>query len=138
MLIKLTRAGRFHALTMRSNPHKCASMNTKIYHYDVTLNATDKRMTPEGFILNNEHVQSYFDNRWGINAPAWDAVSCELIAITSAKELCELARRDADVWRVTVGIKGSNGAWLNATYSHRGDNTDAQGNPMHEEMSTSR
>ena len=111
MLVKLTRSGRFHASTMRPNPHKCAAMNTRTYPYWVSIEATDKVLSPEGFLFNNERIGEYFDNRFGHKAPAWDAVSCENMALTAAKELAQTMLNDGiDVQCVECQILGSNGA----------------------------
>jgi hypothetical protein len=114
MEVSLERAGKFHAKNMKPNSHKCASMKTRTYHYQVKVWATDKRLTPEKYVLNNETVQVYFDTRWGRAAGEWDAVSCEMLAITSAKELCKLCQEQADVLKVSVSILGSNKAWITA------------------------
>lgn len=113
--LTLTRAGKLNASkTMNNTACKCAAMRTKIYPWKVRIEGTDRRMSKEGFLLNNEKVGAYFDNRWGVNARPWTAVSCELMALTSAKELCAMVHEEADVVFVEVSIKGSNGAWITA------------------------
>jgi hypothetical protein len=115
MEISLERAGRFHAVGMKPNGHKCASMRTRTYPYFLKIDATDERLTKEGFVINNESIQSYFDKRWGVEAGVWDAVSCEVLAITSAKEICAmLLKQGVSVQRVLCRIRGSNNAWVEA------------------------
>lgn len=118
MEVAIERGGTFHAINMVPNSHKCAAMRTKRYSYFVKVWATDQRLTKEGFVLNNEHIQKYFDERWGRKASAWDAISCERLAIVSALELLDICKKEADVKRVQVRIKGSNGAWITAECQH--------------------
>ena len=115
MIVSLERSGKFHAITMRPNPCKCASMRTRTYSYFVRINATDAHLTREGFVLNNEEVQKYFDSRFGARAKAWDGISCERMALLAARELCgTLLREHVSLTNVIVRLKGSNGAWIEA------------------------
>src|SRR5258707_19106 len=123
MNVSLERGGRFRAVGMRPNAHKCAAMRTKIYPYQVRIDATDEKLTPEGYILDNALVQGYFDKRWGKDAGTWEAVSCEVLAITAAKELCGmLMRQGVSVRKVLCRIRGSNGAWIEADCEPKGGN----------------
>lgn len=111
----LTREGRLNASrTMTPTNCKCAAMKTRVYPWKVRIEGTDRRLSKSGFLLNNERVGSYFDERWGAKAKPWNAVSCELMALTSAKELCAMVHAEADVTLVEVSIRGSNGAWITA------------------------
>lgn len=114
--ISLERGGKFHALNMQNNAHKCAAMRTRTYHYYVKVVTTDAKLTPEGYVFNNEYVQTYFDTKWGRQqGTPWDGMSCELMALTAATELCEkIVASGVDVYSVLCRIKGSNGAWIEA------------------------
>lgn len=126
MLVSLERNGQFRAVSMIPNPCKCAAMRTRNYKYFVRINATDTHLTKEGFVMNNETIQVYFDNRFGKLAKPWDAVSCERMAITAAKELCNLLlQQNVSLENVIVRIKGSNGAWIEAL-CQRGDVNNAE------------
>jgi hypothetical protein len=116
MLVSLERNGKFHAANMVATSCKCAAMRTKNYSYFVRINATDERLTREGFVMNNEEIQTYFDSKFGKLAPTWKGISCERMALTAAKELCaRLLSEQIDLHSVIVRIKGSNGAWIEAT-----------------------
>ena len=129
MLINLERSGKFHAATMVPNPHKCAAMRTRTYQYHVRIEASDKTLTPEGFLINNERLQEYFDTRFGHKAPKWDAISCEHMALTSASELSQIMLNEGiDVQCVECRILGSNGATIKGIWTnpHIGGNNDAK------------
>ena len=116
MQVSLERNGQFHAKHMVPTPCKCASMRTKVYSYFVRINATDAHLTREGFVMNNEEIQTYFDSRFGIRAPRWQGISCERMALLAAKELCKMLLAESIALNeVIVRIKGSNGAWIEAT-----------------------
>ena len=117
MIISLERAGKFHAVTMRPNDHKCAAMRTRTYQYNVKIEAMADKLSPEGYLMNNERIGGYFDGRFGQHAPQWDAVSCEHMAIAAAKEIADMLIRDLiDVQCVECQILGSNGALIKATW----------------------
>jgi hypothetical protein len=113
VLVKLTRSGRFHATSMRSNSHKCAAMRTRTYPYWVSIEGTDSKLSPEGYLFNNERVQEYFDSRFGSKAPEWDALSCENMALIAAREIAQIMLNEGiDVQCVECQILGSNGAQI--------------------------
>lgn len=115
MFLILERGGKVHAKNMVSNSHKCAAMRTRTYEYRVKIEATDRHLSPEGYLLNNEHVASYFEGTFGVKAPRWDAMSCENMALKAAREICKmLLDQGVDCECVTVQILGSNGAWITA------------------------
>jgi hypothetical protein len=115
MHVSLERSGQFHARNMVPTPCKCASMRTKNYSYFVRINANDSHLSREGFVLNNEEIQTYFDRRFGKLAASWQGISCELMALASARELCQMLLREGiALYSVVVRIKGSNGAWIEA------------------------
>lgn len=115
MQVSIERNGQFHAVNMVPNPCKCAAMRTRNYKYFVRVNATDEKLTREGFVLNNEKIQEYFDSKFGKLAPKWNAISCERMALTAARELCTMLLATAiTLHEVIVRIKGSNGAWIEA------------------------
>jgi len=118
MLIRLERSGRFDARrSMVPNRHKCGSMSSKVYTYHVRIEATDARLTVEGFLLNNEMIGTYFETKYGHKAKKWDAVSCELMALTAAKELADtICAQGIDCRTVHVSITGSNGAKITASW----------------------
>jgi hypothetical protein len=117
MLISIERAGRVRAKNMIPNAHKCAAMSTKVYHYWCRIEASDTKLSPEGYVFNNERVQEFFENKFGMKAAPWDAISCERMALVSAQEICEqLLAEGIDVHCVKVTITGSNGAKITAEY----------------------
>lgn len=126
MEISLVRGGSFHADKMIPNAHKCAAMHTKIYRYEVTIEARATRLTPEGYVINNERVQGYFDERWGQLAPEpWQAISCENLALTSAREIAHRLKQDEiEVTCVRCMIVGSNGAKITATWVPESDQSE--------------
>jgi len=115
MQVSLERAGQFHAVNMVPSTCKCASMRTKHYRYFVRINADDSHLTREGFVLDNAQIQVYFDSRFGRLAPRWQGISCERMALTAARELCQkLLASAVALQNVIVRLRGSNGAWIEA------------------------
>jgi hypothetical protein len=129
MLVSLTRSGKIHARTMRPNEHKCAAMRTKTYPYEVRIEASDRKLTPEGYIINNERIDSYFSSRFGEKAPIWDAISCENMALTACRELAQIMLNEGiDVQCVECQILGSNGAQIKGIWTPKIQNRGETGN----------
>lgn len=116
-MLSLERKGSFSAATMIDNPHKCGAMLNRDYNYRVRMTAKSTRLTPEGYLLNNEHVQEYFDSTFGEKAQPWEAISCERLAIACCEGLAELVRKyGIDLLMIEVAIEGSNGAIITASW----------------------
>lgn len=87
-------------------------------HYEIAIEATDRSLSPEGYIFNNERIGAYFDSRFGENAEPWDAVFCENMALTAANELAQIMLNEGiDVQCVECQILGSNGAKIRAIWT---------------------
>lgn len=115
--INLERSGSFRASSMVVNPNKCAAMRTKIYRYDIRIEGTNEHLSKEGFLFNNERVGQYFRQRFGEEAPSWNAISCERMAETAAEEIMNILMKDGvSVKRVCCTINGSNGARITAIF----------------------
>jgi len=124
VILSLERSGQFDASTsMIPNNHKCAAMDTTTYHYTVRIETDGDKLTPEGYLINNELIQAYFDHRFGLAANKWDAISCELMAITSCRELAEqIEQSGIPVQCVECSITGSNGAKIDAKWTREEGN----------------
>lgn len=120
-LLVLERSGKFRASSMIPNRHKCGSMRSLVYTYAVRVEASSRHLTAEGFVLNNELIHEYFVGKFGVRAPRWNAVSCELMALTAASNLAALIQsQGVDCQRVEVSITGSNGARITARWPFEG------------------
>ena len=118
MLVELTRSGKIRATSMIPNPQKCAAMRTKTYPYWVRIEGSDRKLSPEGYLFNNERIQSYFDNRFGHLAKPWHAESCENMALEACKDLSSLMLAEGiDVRCVECQILGSNGAKIRGIWN---------------------
>lgn len=116
-ILILERAGKFRASSMIPNARKCGSMRSIVYSYSVRVEASSRTLTPEGFVLNNEMIHEYFVGKFGVRAPKWNAVSCEMMALTAASNLAALIQyQGVDCRKVEVSITGSNGARITARW----------------------
>jgi hypothetical protein len=122
--LEITRGGKFFAKHMINTSKKCGAMSNRSYEYFVRICATDHKLTPEGFIINNEYIQEFFNRRFGKLARPYHAKSCEHLAIQAARELAYLVKLGGVVCQmVEVTIRGSNGARI----MYRWEEGDASG-----------
>jgi|HubBroStandDraft_2_1064218.scaffolds.fasta_scaffold00006_74 hypothetical protein len=97
-------------------------MRTKTYPYWVRIEGTDRKLSPEGYLFNNERIQSYFDNRFGHLAKPWRAESCENMALEACKDLSRIMLDEGiDVKCVECQILGSNGAKIRGIWNAPGE-----------------
>src|SRR5262245_40668250 len=74
-LLRINREGEFKG--MRPSLQQCGKVGQVDYRYFVTIEATNKHLTPEGYVMENRWVESYFQNRYG---PRRNCPSCEEMA----------------------------------------------------------
>ena len=120
MYLILERAGTFRASSMIDTVSKCGAMAMNSYNYRVKIQAKPKPLTPQGYVINNEEIQTFFDERFGEKAKPWMAFSCENMARISCEELCSLLRnRRIKIKLIHVTLEGSNGALITAEWEPR-------------------
>src|SRR5712664_1948316 len=109
--MKLERSGEFVATHMIPTSTKCDAMDSLVYGYEVTIITRGKKFTLEGYVLNNEEVQNFFDRQFGEESGPWHGISCERMAIMAGEFFCrKLCAMRIDVVEVKVGVYGSHGA----------------------------
>lgn len=115
MKLSLEKSGSFQSnFQTGSIEGKCGLPMSNSYEYFVRVNGTDKRLSPEGFIIENSRIQSYFDNTYAL---VTEFRSCELIASKAAKAIGEkLVSEKISVESVEVTISGTPGAKLSAAW----------------------
>lgn len=117
MYLILERAGTFRAINMIDTATKCGAMAMNSYNYRVKIQAKPKPLTPQGYVINNEEIQNFFDERFGEKAKPWMAFSCENMARVSCEELGALLQnRKIKIKLILVTLEGSNGALITAEW----------------------
>ena len=95
---------------------KCDLAHIAVYHYKVEITATNESLSPEGFIIENSRVHSYFIEAYAKPVPV---MSCEKVAMKAAEDLGEMLKAEnISVVSVKATITGSNGALLSAEWKN--------------------
>jgi hypothetical protein len=118
MKLVLSRQGEFTPVNMKENPtDRCGILGLKTYKYTVEVEATDDKLSQEGFVIENSRLHNYFLTRYCSGRP-WNAISCERMAIKGAMEIGrQLIKEDISVTSVKVTMVGSNQAQIEATWT---------------------
>ena len=117
MKLVLSREGEFTPVNMKENPtDRCGQLGMKSYKYAVQVEATDEKLSPEGFVIENSRLHNYFLTRYCSGRP-WNAISCERMALKGAMEIgTQLIKEGISVISVTCTVVGSNSAQIQATW----------------------
>src|SRR5271167_1369088 len=108
MNICLEREGEFDPVNMREHSNRCGQVGLMKYKYVVKVEATDEKLSSEGFVIENSRLHNYFLTRYCSGKP-FIAVSCERMAIKAAMEIGRtLVKENISVTTVQVTITGSN------------------------------
>jgi hypothetical protein len=117
--LQLLREGTFDAKGLvipAERPYKCGNLDTTSYAYAVRIKADGRKLTPEGFIIENTAIHGYFVQTFGTESKPWEAISCENMAQKAADDLCAmLLASGIGVEEVEVTLVGSHGARIIAT-----------------------
>lgn len=113
MCIKLERAGTFEAKASYGPAAvKCDLADQHTYRYFVRITGSDRRLSPEGFLVENSRVHDYFITHYASGNP-WPVRSCELMARKAARDIGKmLAEEGISIEKVECALGGSNGAML--------------------------
>lgn len=116
MKVTLEKSGSFHTYFAHGDlDSKCGMPASQEFKYDVKVEGTDEQFTPEGFLIENSKIQTYFDDTYRHRR---FYRSCEQIACDAARDLAKLVSKEgAQVHQVVVTIHGTPGAKLTAVWS---------------------
>jgi len=109
----LTRAGWIQiGPVFGDDRNQCGSVGERRIRYHVAIVGNPSNLNPKGFVLDNNEVQRYFDEKY--SKVEGDLPSCELMAM----EACEdLASRSGCPVRVEVTVGGNPEAGLTAFWT---------------------
>lgn len=113
--LTMERSGEFKPafVAVPGHPGKCDLPTADVYRYHCEVKAMDTRLSPEGFIMDNARIQSFFEACFN----GLTEMSCERMASHAARNLgLMLLNERIEVTCVTTKIGGSNGAWLTARW----------------------
>jgi hypothetical protein len=105
MTMTLERTGQFAVTWTESNENQCGLHGTQILTYRVKITSDTSNLNTQGFIVDNDKIQHYFDTRYK-NVKEFG--SCEHLAMIACKDLRLLCTKDgAIVKAVDVEISGA-------------------------------
>lgn len=121
MLVRINREGRFTIpYSARKAEGQCGATGATQYKYFVTVEASNQGLTDEGYVMENQYVDDYFQEEYTHN-PNPDAVSCEDMSQRAIEHF--LARFEADdelknvaLTRILVRIHGSEISFIEAEW----------------------
>lgn len=117
MDISVNRSGKFKTPMQVGIEGKCGTPDAMEYEYDVIVEGTSERLSPEGFLIDNSKIFRYFDLTYTKAQTPYKAESCERMAMRAAQAIGEyLVAENISVTRVTVVIVGSNLTRLKAVW----------------------
>jgi hypothetical protein len=121
MKLVLFREGEFVPVNMRENLHRCANLGVFKFRYAIEIEATDDRLSKEGFVVEQSRLHNYWLTRYCSGKP-WNAMSCENMAIKAAMEIGRtLYKEGISVIAVKVTMFGAEGAKIDARWSLEND-----------------
>lgn len=125
MTLRINREGEFFATPAQETESQCGKVGAAHYRYFVTIEATNKKLTKEGFVMENLWVEEYFQNRYIRDQQA--CASCEDMAQEAVMYFLHLfgrvegkdadpALEGVDLRRVYVRIHGSPVSFIEAEW----------------------
>ncbi len=118
-ILKITRESSFITLPSQDDTSQCGREGARSYKYKVTIEATDKYLTPQGFVMDNFHIWSYFNEKYVVKKTPCD--SCEKMALEAIHHFRILFEgtkelRPVDLRSIYVMISGAEGSSIEAEW----------------------
>lgn len=123
--LRINREGEFTTLPAQETDNQCGKVGAQHYRYFVTIEASNKKLTEQGFVMENLWVDEYFQNRYVLGREK--CASCEDMAQEAIKHFLGLFGRvcgqegieelqEVDLRRIYVRIHGSNVSFIEAEW----------------------
>lgn len=100
MTLRINREGSFTAHADSEHPNQCGRVGLRHYKYFVTIEASNGSLTHEGYVMENQWVDDYFQNRYTI--PGAKCGACETMAQDAVAHFRDLFTVNSDLQRVDV------------------------------------
>lgn len=120
--LRINREGEFSVDTSQRSPQQCGKVGQQLYKYFCTIEATNKSLTPEGYVMENLWTDQYFQDTYGSTAGDMIPVpSCEQMAMEAVQYFRNLFKKHpdlqkVDVQRIYVRIHGSPVSFIEAEW----------------------
>lgn len=124
MILRINREGEFIAIhESQSTENQCGKPGAKKYRYFVTIEATNRRLTAQGFVMENLWVADYFRERYETRQEP--CRSCEDMAQEAVRHFGDLFTtveelKGVDLRRIYVRIHGSDVSFIEAEWKNTG------------------
>lgn len=123
--LRINREGEFTTVPSQETESQCGKVGALHYRYFVSIEASNKKLTKEGFVMENLWVEEYFHNRYVRDRQA--CASCEDMAQEAVKHFLRLFGRicgepgepeleGVDLRRILVRIHGSPVSFIEAEW----------------------
>jgi hypothetical protein len=113
MRLRINREGTFRVHADAEHPSQCGATGTKEYRYFASIEATNRNLTSEGFVMENQWVDDYFQDCYGENgAKKLPCDSCENMAQRAIVHFLQMFSvepelKQIELTRILVRIHGS-------------------------------
>lgn len=119
IILKINRHGTFKIAPEQDTMSQCGREAIREYGYHVTIEATDKKLTPEGFVMDNFLIFDYFRRVYVENKSP--CLSCEKMALDCLDYFQGLFKidpklKEIDVRRIYVKIQGTDVSFIEAEW----------------------
>lgn len=114
LALTIDRTGTFAVHFRGSNATQCGATGTRVLHYRVRIGCDERHLNPNGFIIDNNDIQAYFDRVYnGVQ----DFESCERIAARACRDFhTMLDETGVEPQFIKVTVSGSPAAGLTAVW----------------------
>lgn len=122
-LLRINREGSFIVTSEQEHPQQCGKIGQQNYRYFVTIEATNSKLTKEGYVMENLWVDQYFQSEYGSATGIVQSVdSCESMAQKAIKHFhAKFYSKGApckgiNVIRILVRIYGTDVSFIEAEW----------------------
>lgn len=101
MSLVLERRGRF-SVTAYPGAAQCGHVGLTHFAYSCRVTSSSKYLSRQGFVIDNQAIQAYFDGRYSDARSALP--SCEMIALGACHDIAQLVGKGALEVKVAISM----------------------------------
>lgn len=112
-MLRINREGSFEVTLDQRSQDQCGRVGILRYRYFVTIEATNRILTEQGFVMDNALCDAYFQETY--NKKKKECPSCEQMvqeAISHFKGIFEKETPEIELMKIMVRIHGSDVSYI--------------------------
>lgn len=119
LVLSVNRKGSFFIDESQCTESQCGYNTRRMYEWNVCIEATDKQLTIERFVIDNNELSKYFNEKYHVEK--CKVISCEDVACEAVEYFKNIFKEKypfIDLKRIKITISGAGESFITAEWKN--------------------